>query len=394
MDTRPVYFAQQREDAALEPIAGAPVGPPEAGLDFIAPLIANPRNTAEIIVATASSIFAQGLAKGTEAAFDWREHATLTDVVQQAQCGACWAIASAGCLSDRAAIATKSNPQLSGAEAIVCAAACKPACSSCSPQDGFSFASSKGLISDPSHKKELQVANLLKNNCEAVQSCAKGMSRVYGSATSKTVETIDQLRKEIAANGPVATVYRVHRDFLVGSDPRRGKPAFEESAGIYIHSDFQPSLYAPPKASAETEKKLSETVGYHAVVIVGWGTAETDVYIGGRKKKTTVPYWIVRNSWGDKWGDKGYFKCAQASPVANQSLGIDLPITVTSAGGVKQRYGGVSFAEVKGTHGASSSVIKVVLNNRFASMRLVSSVSQCALCLLLLMIIIGLLLLF
>jgi cathepsin B len=40
----------------------------------------------------------------------------------------------------------------------------------------------------------------------------------------------------------------------------------------------------------------SEKYGGHAVVIVGWGETETE------------KYWIVRNSWGNSWGDEGYFK--------------------------------------------------------------------------------------
>jgi hypothetical protein len=35
----------------------------------------------------------------------------------------------------------------------------------------------------------------------------------------------------------------------------------------------------------------------HAVVLVGWGESEDE---------PPVPYWIVRNSWGPGWGDKGY----------------------------------------------------------------------------------------
>ena len=39
----------------------------------------------------------------------------------------------------------------------------------------------------------------------------------------------------------------------------------------------------------------------HSVVIVGWGKDEA----------TNTDYWIVANSWGPEWGDKGFFKIKQ-----------------------------------------------------------------------------------
>lgn len=41
----------------------------------------------------------------------------------------------------------------------------------------------------------------------------------------------------------------------------------------------------------------------HAVVAVGYGL---DVATG-------LNYFLVRNSWGSSWGDKGYIKIAQSS---------------------------------------------------------------------------------
>ena len=40
----------------------------------------------------------------------------------------------------------------------------------------------------------------------------------------------------------------------------------------------------------------------HAVVCVGWGE-ETN-----QEDNTTEKYWILKNSWGEEWGEKGYFR--------------------------------------------------------------------------------------
>ena len=64
------------------------------------------------------------------------------------------------------------------------------------------------------------------------------------------------------------------------------------SSGFVIYDDF---LDWNGKGVYVWDRK-SDVVGGHAIVIMGWGEE------GGKK------YWIVRNSWGVDWGNKGYFK--------------------------------------------------------------------------------------
>lgn len=44
-------------------------------------------------------------------------------------------------------------------------------------------------------------------------------------------------------------------------------------------------------------------MGYHAVVVVGWGQDE----------RSGTKYWIIKNSWGKGWGEDGFFRMIRGS---------------------------------------------------------------------------------
>ena len=55
----------------------------------------------------------------------------------------------------------------------------------------------------------------------------------------------------------------------------------------------------------------------HAVVVTGWGVTPD----------TNEKYWIVKNSWSDRWGNNGYFwilkgsdECAVESDVVSTKV--------------------------------------------------------------------------
>ncbi|CAF0962669.1 unnamed protein product [Brachionus calyciflorus] len=58
---------------------------------------------------------------------------------------------------------------------------------------------------------------------------------------------------------------------------------------FYFRGVFDPILCNP------------KALNNHAVLLVGWGVQEPRLF-------GTKPYWIVKNSWGTKWGENGYFR--------------------------------------------------------------------------------------
>ncbi len=92
----------------------------------------------------------------------------------------------------------------------------------------------------------------------------------YGACTEEA------MMQEIMAYGPVSVAINVHSDML----------AYQ--SGVYSRGQNGHPGSAPTLPGWE--------VTNHAVLCVGWG--ETS----GKK------FWIVKNSWGEDWGERGYVR--------------------------------------------------------------------------------------
>ena len=54
----------------------------------------------------------------------------------------------------------------------------------------------------------------------------------------------------------------------------------------------------------------------HGIVIVGYGS-HTDEKVSGGRNALCTDYWIIRNSWGERWGEDGFFKLCADNPFSD-----------------------------------------------------------------------------
>lgn len=170
----------------------------------------------------------------------------------------------------------------------------------------------------PSHERAADTKHLCLSVSEALFQTAKKRLLVQGKL--KRSPSLLALQNAILHRGPVVTIMRVFADFIVGSDPGLGNP-FESTDGVYIHRHGSTNYGVPPHKNRD--------LGTHCMVIVGWGRIASGIL-----------YWVVRNSWGVRWGNNGYCRIAATDPnLGNTLVGIDLSVKTVLNNVTSLRYG-------------------------------------------------------
>jgi hypothetical protein len=313
--------------------------------------------------------------------FDWRKQngVELSPILNQGSCGSCWAMASTTCLADRWMIAKKKTGLvLDPLPTTVCTVG-SHGCKGGLPENcQIYFASIGGSKGDGDCEtwnhfcnKGEHLCNGNIPNCENLH-CTGGFKVTEDGIHAGTImkndgnvdlnATIISIKTDIMLHGPVVAKFRVFGDFFLGSAGlvnAQGKSfTWDSTGGIYINGKYDQELASVFKNIAETtsdgadKEKIkvlssgmmpevkssgevtsapaSKTVkGAHAVEIVGWGL------------QNDIPYWIIKNSWGPEWNDKGYFNFAiNVDGKTNALCGMDIPIQQNNG----QLFGGtVSF---------------------------------------------------
>nr|XP_014339672.1 PREDICTED: cathepsin L1-like [Latimeria chalumnae] len=187
-------------------------------------------------------------------AIDWRNKHCVTPVKNQLSCNSCWIFAAVGVVESRYCIQYKKLYSLSEQQVLDCAG---KGCDFGNPKDTWNYINKAGGI-----MKEDDYAYTGKNeSCRFIlsKSCMR-VNITYGDLANE-----EDLANEVAHHGPVVIGMNMSDLF----SKYNGEGVFYEE-------------------ECNAEKK-------HVVVVVGYNTTE-----GGDD------YWIIKNSWGTEWGNKGY----------------------------------------------------------------------------------------
>ncbi|XP_038686829.1 vignain-like [Tripterygium wilfordii] len=206
-----------------------------------------------------SGSFMYANVENVPATVDWRKKGAVVAVKDQGQCGSCWAFSTVVAVEGINQIKTKKLVSLSEQELIDCDTQQNQGCNGGLMEYAFEFIKKKGGITTESnypYKAE-------DGSCDASKENAPAVSIDGHESVPENNE--DALLKA-AANQPVSVAI--------------------DAGG----SDFQ--FYSEGVFTGKCGTELN-----HGVAVVGYGTT-----LDGSK------YWIVRNSWGAEWGEKGYIR--------------------------------------------------------------------------------------
>ncbi|KAJ7307230.1 hypothetical protein JRQ81_009224 [Phrynocephalus forsythii] len=195
-------------------------------------------------------------------AVDYRKKGYVTPVKNQGQCGSCWAFSSVGALEGQLKKKTGKLLNLSPQNLVDCVTD-NDGCGGGYMTKAFEYVKeNRGIDSDDSYPYIGQDESCMYNPTGKAAKCRGYREIPEGNERA--------LKRAVARIGPVS----------VGIDASLSSFQFY-SRGVYYDENCD-----------------AENIN-HAVLAVGYGTQK------GTK------HWIIKNSWGEEWGDKGYILMAR-----------------------------------------------------------------------------------
>ena len=195
------------------------------------------------------------------ASFDWREKGAVTKVKNQEQCGSCWAFSTTGDIEGTWFLSGHNLTSLSEQDLVDCDKNGDHGCNGGLPSQAMQYVINVGGIESEKAYPYEGMDERCKYSSKVPSS--KVASKISNYTRVSTDE--DQIAAFLVKNGPL-------------------------SIGINAQwMQFYNSGISNPKV-------CNPAALDHGVLIVGFGVEK------GTK------FWVIKNSWGEDWGEDGYYR--------------------------------------------------------------------------------------
>jgi C1A family cysteine protease len=193
---------------------------------------------------------------------DWRQQEVVTPIKDQGSCGSCWAFATVETVESRVALDHGHGipPPILAPQQLVDCSTENYGCSGGSIDSAMQYLSTNGVVQETEYS---YVAND-EGQCRFVPGTNRTLYKP-GPCFRVTSQNEKMMKQAVVQQGPLTVTI---------------------DASAEIFQFYTGGIIYPSECDTELN---------HAVQLVGYNDS----------------YWIVRNSWGELWGEKGYFRVAR-----------------------------------------------------------------------------------
>jgi len=208
------------------------------------------------------------------AAVDWRSKNAVTGVKDQGQCGSCWAFSTTGSVEGANAIKTGKLVSLSEQQLVDCSSAeGNQGCDGGLMDQAFQYIEKNKLETEGDYPY-----TAMDGSCTFAK--AKGVVGVVSF-------------KDVPANSPSA----------LASAVATGPVSVAIEADTSVFQSYSSGIISSTGCGTQLD---------HGVLVVGYGAE-------GSKQ-----YWILKNSWGASWGEKGFFRILKTDKTGPGICGLQM----------------------------------------------------------------------
>ena len=206
-------------------------------------------------------------------AWDWRDKGYVAHVKDQGSCGSCWAFSTMANLEgqyykNKGKMVTFSEQMLVDCDTY------DSGCNGGLMENTFDWLKENGIMTDADYPYVGYKQSCQKDPSKYIDMKVTGYKKLGSSTSTWSPVDEDEIKEFLYETGPLAIALNAN-------------PLQTYTGGILD----------------KTSSQCPVSGINHAVTMVGYGHDDA----------SDKDYWIVKNSWGETWGEKGYFRIKRGS---------------------------------------------------------------------------------